>query len=162
MAKQQVQLTRVDSIVDKLTQIHDEIAQRAYDLFRSHEGLAPAALDHWLRAELETVWRPYVELRQKGGQFELEAALAGVDPENLEVQVTPEDILISAAGEHHHRAKEGTVHVCEFSAGRLFRSVHFPDRIDPQSVKAEYRNGMLYVTAAVAKQHGKNVEIQAA
>ena len=162
MAKEPIQSTRMDSIVDELTHIHDEIAQRAYDLFRSHEGLGPAALEDWLRAERETVWRPCIELRRKGGQFELEAALAGVNPEDVEVQVTPEDILITAAGEHHHRAKEGTVHMCEFSAGRLFRSVHFPERIDPQSVKAGYQNGMLYVTAAVAKGHAKKVEIQAA
>jgi HSP20 family molecular chaperone IbpA len=32
-----------------------------------------------------------------------------------------------------------------------FRSVHLPTSIDPSSMKAEYRNGMLRLRAAVAQ-----------
>jgi len=43
------------------------------------------------------------------------------------------------------------VQICEFSHGKAFRSVHLPESIDPSSVKAEYRNGMLWVTATVTQ-----------
>jgi HSP20 family molecular chaperone IbpA len=62
------------------------------------------------------------------------AAVAGVEPKDLDVQVTPEDV----------------------------RSVHLPDKIDPDSAKAEYRNGMLRLTAAVAKAAPKKVDVHAA
>jgi HSP20 family molecular chaperone IbpA len=43
------------------------------------------------------------------------------------------------------------VHLCEFSHGHLFRSVHFPRRIDPAKATADYRNGMLRITAPIAE-----------
>ena len=162
MARQQIELKKTDSIVGDLNRLHDEISRQAYDLFRHHEGFLTSALEDWLRAERDLVWQPAIELRQTDGQFELEAAVAGVDPRDLNVQVAPEDILITARGEHHHEAKRGTVHVCEFAAGRLFRSVHLPERIDPDSVKAELRNGLLRLTAAVARPVTRKVDIQAA
>ena len=162
MARTLITLKKTDSILDELDQLHDAIGRRAYDLFRHHEGLPTNALDDWLCAEQDLVWRPAIELRQKDGRLELEAAVAGVDPADLDVQVTPEDILIAGKAEHHHEARHGSVHVCEFAAGRLFRSVHLPERIDPDSVKAELRNGMLHVTAAVATSATHEVDVHAA
>jgi HSP20 family molecular chaperone IbpA len=156
-----IQVKKPNSILQDLTELHDTISKRAYEFFQEN-GLLSGPLADWFRAEREIVWRPAIELRQKDGQFELEAALAGVDPKNLDVQVTPEDILITAAEEHRHEGTEGTVHVSEFSSGRLFRSVHLPERIDPESVKAEFKNGMLHLTAAVAKTATKKVDVQAA
>ena len=151
MAKEQVELKTKDSILDELERVHEKIAQRAYDLFRNHEDLFIEPLDDWFRAERELLWRPAVELRQSDGAFELEAALAGMEPKDVDVQVTPEDVLITASSQHRHEEKKGTVHLCEFDSGRLFRSVHLPERIDPDSAKAEFRNGLLRVTATVAK-----------
>jgi HSP20 family molecular chaperone IbpA len=161
MAGQRIGLKKTESILDELNRMHDDISRRAYDLFQQ-QGLFSGALDDWLRAERELVWRPAVELRQKGAKIELLAAIAGVEAKDLDVQVTPEDILITAKTEHHHDTKEETVHVSEFKEGRLFRSVHLPARIDPDSVKADYRNGLLRLTAAVAKVTPRKVDVQAA
>jgi HSP20 family protein len=54
------------------------------------------------------------------------------------------------------------VHLCEFERGRLFRSVHLPEPIDPDSVTAECRDGLLRLTAAVAKVAPKKVDVHAA
>jgi HSP20 family protein len=157
----QIQVKKPTSILQELEELHETISKRAYELFQD-SGLLGGSLVDWFRAERELVWRPAIELRQKDGQFELEVALAGVDPKHLDVQVTPEDILITAAEEHRHEGEEGTVHVSEFSSGRLFRSIHLPERIDPEGVKAEFKNGMLRLTAAVATTTTMRVDIQAA
>lgn len=162
MAKEEVELKKTDSIFEELNRLHEVISQRAYDLFCNHKGFLTGPLDDWLRAERELVWRPAIELRQKDGQIELVAAIAGMEPKDLDVQVTPDDILITGATEHHHDTKEGTVHFCEFKSGQLFRSIHLPNTIDPDSAKAEYRNGLLRLTAAVAKASAKKVDVQAA
>ena len=120
------------------------------------------ALADWFNAERELVWSPAIELRQKDGLFELTAAVAGLDAKDVEVHATAEDILIKGKTAHTHESNNGTVHVCEFQSGQLFRSIHLPERIDPDSVKAEQRNGMLYLTAKIAKPATRNVDIQAA
>jgi HSP20 family protein len=158
---QEIQVKKPSSILQELTELHETISRRAYELFQNG-GLFSGPLADWFRAEREIVWRPPIELRQKDGQFELEAAVAGVDPKTLDVQVTPEDVLITASEERRREEDKGTVHVSEFESGRLFRSVHLPERIDPDSVKAELRNGLLRLTATIAKTTTKKVDIQAA
>lgn len=151
MAKGDVEVRRTETIVDELERMRRMISTRAYDLFSEAHAPWTTAVGDWLAAERELVWKPPIELRQKDGQFEVLAALSGVDPKDLDIQVTPEDLLIKAETEHEHSTDKGTVHVCEFESGKVFRSVHFPEKIDPNSAKAEYRNGMLYLTAAIAK-----------
>jgi HSP20 family protein len=161
VAKTDVEIRRTDTILDELNQLHEAISRRAHEFFQGETH--GSALADWLTAERELVWKPAVELRQKGGQFEILAAVAGVEPKNLDIQVTSEDVLIRADVDHRHTAEEGTVQVCEFVGGKLFRSVHLPEKIDPNSVKAEYRNGMLRLTAALAKAAApQKVEVKAA
>jgi HSP20 family protein len=114
-----------------------------------------------LTAERELIARPPIELRQTDNQFEVLAALPGIEARHLDVQITPDDLLIKADRPHEHAA-EATVHVCEFSPGKIFRSVHFPEKIDPESAKAELKNGLLHVTAAIAQAAAKKVDIKAA
>lgn len=144
-----IELKKTDTIFDELNTLHQAISRRAYEFFRSQANRS--ALADWLSAEHELIWKPAVEVRQKDGHIEILAAVAGVEPKDLDVQVTPQDVLIKAEIHHEHTPEEGTVRMCEFERGNLFRSIHLPEKIDPDSVQAEYRNGMLHLTAAVAK-----------
>jgi len=163
MARGDIELRRADTVFDELDELQKAISRRAYDLFRHRGTLWGGPLTDWLTAEHELVWKPSVELRQKDNQFEVLVALPGVEAKDLDVEVTPEDVLIKAETTHEHTAEKGTVHVCEFESGKLFRSIHFPEKIDPESAKTEYRNGMLHLTAAIAKAAAaQKVEVKAA
>jgi HSP20 family protein len=163
MARKDVALRKAESIFDELDQLHSAISRRAYDLFRTRGTLWGGPLTDWLSAERQMVWKPAIELRQKDGQFEVLAATPGVDAKDLNIQITPEDMLIKADIHHKHMPEKGVVKVCEFTEGQLFRSIHFPEKVDPDSATAEYRNGMLRITASIAKPAvQKKVEIAAA
>ena len=162
MARGNIEVKRVDTIFNELDRLHQAIRDRAYDTFRNGGTLWGSALRDWLTAERELVSKPPIELRQRNNQFEVLAALPGLEAKDLDVQITPHDVLIKADTSHEH-APEGTVHVCEFGPGKIFRSVHFPERVDPDSAKAEYKNGMLHMTAAIAKAAAaKQVDIKTA
>jgi HSP20 family molecular chaperone IbpA len=151
MAKTGIAVKRTESAVNELEQMYEQVRRRAYELFRTSGPLPRQPADDWLTAERELVWRPAVEMRQMDSQFDVLAAVAGIEPKDLDVQVTPEDLVIKGNGAHEHGADAGTVHLCEFSRGQLFRAVHFPRRIDPAKVTADYRNGMLRITAPLAE-----------
>ena len=158
-----VPTTQKESIVDQLEQMHQRIAQRAYELFRGRGTPWGDAWADWFTAEQETVWKPAVELREKNGTFTVVAALAGVDSKDIHVDITPEDIVIKAETDHAHSKDEGQVHQCEFVAGEVFRSVHFPKPVDVAKAKAGYRNGLLTVTAPIVPSaEAKRLEITAA
>ena len=160
MAKTGITLRKTESIFNELEHLHDAINRRAYELFRRRGDLWESPLADWLNAERQLVWKPAIELRRKDNEFEVLAATAGVEAKDLDVEVTPEDVLIKANISHKHTPEEGAVERCEFKSGQLFRSIHFPETIDPDSATAEYRNGMLRLTASIAKPH--KIEITAA
>jgi HSP20 family protein len=154
---------KADTLLDEIERMQKRITERAYEMFRARGAALGAALDDWVAAERQTVWRPPVEVCQKDNQFVVEAALAGVEPRQLDIQVTRDTLLIKADTRHTHSETKGIVHVCEFQSGQLFRAIKLPAPIDPEAVKAEYRDGLLRVTAAIAaKQQAKKVDVQAA
>ena len=71
--------------------------------------------------------------------------------------------MIKAATEDTHLENVNQVHQCECVAGQVFRSVHFFKPVDVVTAKAEYRNGLLTVTAPIVPEaQAKRLDIQAA
>ena len=156
-----IRFRAVDGVLDEIEAMQQRVAERAQKIFRERGGAFGHALDDWLRAERETVWRPALEVRRMKDGFVIEAAVAGLDPKQFDVRVTATELLLAADVRHSDREQEGEVVLCEFVNGPLFRSYKFPEPIDPSRVLAEYRNGLLRVTAPLAHAATK-VEIQAA
>jgi HSP20 family molecular chaperone IbpA len=152
----------VQSAFDEIKEMRDRIMQRAYDIFQSKGSIFGQDLQNWLQAEHELTWKPAIALREKDGHFEILAALAGVEAKDLDIEVTPEDVILKADVDHRHTEDKGTVYICEFEGGRLFRAIHLPKKIDPDKVKAEFRNGMLLLTAAIVEAGGETITVEAA
>jgi HSP20 family protein len=153
----------VEAIVHDVEHMKDRIRRRAHEFFRNRGGRLGSALEDWLSAEREAVWRPAIEVCEKDRHLTIEVAAAGLEANAIEVQVTPETLLITAEAAHVHPEAKGIVHICEFEPGRLFRSITLPVPIDPAEVTAKYRNGLLTITAAVAvKQAVRTIDVRAA
>lgn len=144
-----VSMTRKDSIVDDLEQLHQRIARRAYELFQSREGWGDAVGD-WFSAEQELASMPAVEVREQDGTLAITAALPGVEPKDITVDITPREVLIKAVTEHTHAEDKGQVLRCEFTARQFFRSLPLPEPVDVTKAKADYQNGMLNISVPIA------------
>jgi HSP20 family molecular chaperone IbpA len=121
---------KTESIVDELNDVHDRIMKRAFDIFAGNGHAFGKDLEDCLQAERELVWRPAIEIQEKDEKILLRIATPGVDPKDIDIDVTPEDILVKAETHHEHKEEKGKVHVCEFTSGSLFRSVHLPKKIE--------------------------------
>lgn len=158
-----LKIRRAETFLHEIEQVQKRVTNRAYEIFHDRGAAWGAALNDWLAAERQAVWKPPIEVCQKDNLFVVEAALAGLEPRQLDIQVTHDTLLIKADIAHAHPETKGIVHVCEFQPGQLFRAIKLPAPIDPDSVKAEYRDGLLRVTATIAaEQRGKKVDVQAA
>jgi HSP20 family protein len=145
----------VESVHDDIEAMHRQVAARAGELCRARGGEFGHALEDWLQAERETVWRPAFEVQRTRDAFVVEAAIAGIDAKRLDVRVTPKELLVTANVHHSDREQEGDVVLCEFVSGPLFRTYTFPEPIDPVRATADYRNGLLRVTAPLANHREK-------
>lgn len=146
----QVKLRTVESIVDDVEAMRQRIAARAAEVFRRRGGAIGHALEDWLQAERETVWRPAMEVRRTRDAFIVRVAAAGLDPKLIDLRVTPTELLLAADVHHDDPSRGGETLRCEFATGPLFRDYTFPEPVDAARVTAEYRNGMLSVTAPLA------------
>ena len=89
-------------------------------------------LGEWMEAKEDLVWRPSAELTEEGGEFAARFLVPGVHPEDVEVLVGPERMLIKGK--------------------QLLRSIEFPRPVDPDEVHAELDDGILSVHAKIAKR----------
>jgi HSP20 family molecular chaperone IbpA len=146
-----VQIRRPTSIVDEMKEMQDRIMRRAHEIFQQNDSMLGRDIENWTQAERELMWKPAFELSEKDGRFQLEAAISGIDPKDLQVEVTPEDIIVKAETHHEHSEHKGTIHLCEFHHGKMFRAIRLPKKIDTAKVKAEFKDGLLRLTAEIAQ-----------
>ena len=157
-----VPVRKAVSVFDEWKRMQNQVMRRAYDIFEHNGHPLGRALDHWIQAEQELLWKPPIEIHETDGKLVLEAAVSGVEPKDIDVEVTPEDIVLKAETHHQHDKTKGKMHICEFESGSMFRSIHLPRRINPDKVKAEMKNGMLCVTAEVAEASQRTIKPEAA
>ena len=146
-----VPVKKTESIFDQLNDLQDRITKRAFEIFDGNGHIFGRDLEDWLQAERELVWKPSIELDEKDNEFRLQIATPGVDPKDIDIEANPEYVLVKAECHHEHKEDNGKVHICEFTAGNLFRSVRLPKKIDPDKVKAEFKNGLLRLTAPIVE-----------
>ena len=159
----EVAVQKTESVWDQLQKMEERIMRRAYDIFHGNGGAFGKDLDNWLTAERELIWKPAIELKEKDTQFEVKIAVAGVDPKDLQVEVTSEDLLVKGETKTEKKDEKGEIHTSEFQSGSLFRSIHFPKKVDTDKVKAEVKNGLLTIVAPIAEEaKAKKVNVQAA
>ena len=85
---------------------------------------------------------------EKDGKFDIKFAVAGVNPNDVTLMVTSKRVLLKAESAEEENSDEGTVHISDFRSATIFRSVAFPGPIDPKTVKVEFEDGVIHVTAA--------------
>ena len=163
MATETLPIRKSESIFDEIQKMNDRIMRRAYDIFTGNGGIFGKDLDNWLAAERELLWKPPIELREEDDEFLVNIAVPGIEAKDLEIEVTTEDLLVKGDAHHEHKEEKGKVHTCEFESGRLFRTIRFPKKIDPDKVKTEFKNGILRIKVPIAQeQRAKKVRIEAA
>ena len=133
-------------ISDETEAIQNRIRQRAFEISLTRPQDAHEIYD-WIMAESQTISVPPLELVEKEGTFELRFGVAAVNPDDVNVMVTPNHILLKSEYSHQHDSGIGTVHICDFKSATVFRSVSLPERVDVNSVKVDFQDGMIVVTA---------------
>ena len=115
------------------------------------------------RDNSEATWMPAVELVDAGDNFVLKAQLPGINPKDIDVQVTREAISISGERRYENTDKKSGYVRSEFRYGKFHRVLTLPAHIQNDSVQAEYKDGILMLTLPkVTEARNKVVKINLA
>ncbi len=127
-------LREMATLTDRMNRLFDEVWGRPLRRGAEEEGAMIGA------------WAPAVDVLETKDGLQLTAELPGIDPKNVEVTV--ENGVLALRGERSfEKAAEGeTYHRVERVYGTFERSFTLPTSVDPDKIKAQFKNGLLTLT----------------
>jgi HSP20 family protein len=86
-----------------------------------------------------------VDVYQTPAEIVVESAIAGVKPEDIDINVTPDSISIKGSRRREKRTEEEDYLYQECYWGRFARSIILPQEVDPENADVTFKNGILTV-----------------
>jgi len=94
---------------------------------------------------------PAMNVYDHGDSVTLTAEIPGVNPDDLDLTVLHDTLTLK--GQRNQQAANGDRYYRkERMQGAFNRTITLPDQVDPDSVKAEYKHGVLKVTMNKAEE----------
>ena len=146
---------------------HDAFFHDMFD-FRRNFDQAFNRLLRWPAAAqderaYENEFSPAVEsfIDRDNKRFHCQVVLPGVDPKDVDIQVQGNTLTITGERTSTRETRDADFLQREISYGSFTRSLVLPEGVDKEKISAEYRNGMLEITAPIAAASlPKKVEIK--
>jgi HSP20 family protein len=139
----------------RMQQVYDTLARRAYELFESRGRQDGQDLEDWFRAESELLNAMPVEITEADDQVIVRAEVPGLSDKDIEVRVAPHRLIITGKREQIRDHEKRKAH-SETSSFEVVRMLDLSQEIDPDEVIATVQNGTLEVVLPKARP-GKNI-----
>ena len=169
-----------DPFFERVREINDLIARRAFELFEANGCAHGHDREDWLRAESEILHPLPLIVIETETELTFRAKVPGFNAKDIEVRVEPHSLLIvgkrQEASEQTRGVKtvddarkefgvtlalEGSLHqrgntlYAERQSNLIFRVLDLPMNVDPERVKATLSDGLLEVTLSKVMQEKK-------
>ena len=86
-----------------------------------------------------------VDVYQTPEDIVVESTVAGVKPDEIDIDVTSESVTIRGERNHEHRIEENDYFYQECFWGRFSRSIILPQEVDPDRANSSLKNGVLTI-----------------
>ena len=87
-----------------------------------------------------------VDVYQTANDIVVESAIAGVDPDDIDVNVTTDSISIRGSRKREKTVRDEDYLYQECYWGKFGRSIILPQEVDPEAAQVKFKNGILTVT----------------
>lgn len=92
-----------------------------------------------------SIWKPQVDIFESGGEVMVQAALAGVGRENMEVEISPRVLKITGNRQCDDVGSGRTYLQAEIRYGHFERLLVLPCAVSTDNARASFTNGLLTV-----------------
>lgn len=107
-------------------------------------GMLGRALPRTIRGEMTKFeWVPRVDVTREGNELVVDVDLPGMKKDDIELTVDKDALVLTGERKHEKRVEEKDYWRCERTYGNFYRRIPLGFEIDPKSVKANFRNGVL-------------------
>ena len=101
-----------------------------------------------------------IDIREEDGKLVVSADMPGVEKEEINVKADDKQVEISAESSAEVKEENEKYLKRERRSRKFRRTVPWPKKIDPETVSAEYEDGVLEVSAEIDEDGGKEIEIE--
>ena len=137
----------------------EEIGQRFNRIF----GGFPVMGEGHREAMTVADWAPTVDITEDSKEYLIKAEIPEVDKKDVRVTVQEGVLTIQGQRRQEKEEKDKRVHRIERAYGTFVRSFSLPEDVAEDSVKAEFKDGMLWVHLPKAeKPKPKSIEVKVA
>jgi HSP20 family protein len=91
-------------------------------------------------------WNPQLDLYETVSAFILEADLPGVRKQDVSVTVEDGNLVVQGRRAAARSRPAGNFHYRERHSGQFVRRLRLPASVNPEQIRADFRNGVLRVT----------------
>ncbi|MBM3124736.1 MAG: Hsp20/alpha crystallin family protein [Chloroflexi bacterium] len=95
---------------------------------------------------------PAVDMYQTDNEVVVRAALPGIKPDEVQINVTGEVLHLKGEVKQKDEVKEKSYHIREQRWGMFERSIVLPSDVIADKAKAEFENGVLTITLPKAEE----------
>ncbi len=128
------------------------------DALFNEMGLLPRAAG---QTEAAATWSPAVDIYETDKEIVLKAELPDIRQEDIRVSVDNNRLSITGERKFESEVKRENYHRIERSYGTFARTFTLPPTVDQDSIRAEYKQGVLTVSLPKREvAQGKNIAIQ--
>lgn len=98
-------------------------------------------------------WNPAVDIYEEADNIVVKAEIPGVDREGIHVDVKDRVLTIKGERTMDNEVKEDSYYRREQTYGQFQRAFTLPIDVDPEAIKAEYKDGVLKVLVPKPEQN---------
>ena len=108
-------------------------------------------------------WMPAVDVFDTKDAVVLKAELAGMDPDDIEIEVEDNVLTITGERKFEERVDDARYYRVERRFGSFQRSLALPQGVKPEEIQAAYEDGILEVRVPkAAAEQPRRIEVRAA
>ena len=110
---------------------------------------------------LEAEGKLTIDVYQTPAEIIIESAIAGVNPDDLDINVSRDSITIKGERHRDEEINDKDYFYRECYWGRFSRSVILPEEVDPDNATVNFKNGILTVKLPkLSKQKAKKLKVK--
>lgn len=154
-----VKQIETENVFNRIQQVYDSVARRAFDIFETNGRWFGRELDDWLQAESQLLHPVHLEIAESDDNLTVRAEVPGFSTKELEINVEPRRLTITGKHEAKEESKKGKTIYSERCAKEILRSFDLPAEIDSTKVTATLKDGILNIELPKAA-HAKTVRVE--
>ncbi len=145
---QRIPVQKVNSVAAEIETVQQRVRERAYKRFKKRGGVEGLDVEDWLAAKAEIVLSARLNMQETDDDFMAVLSMPeGVDAKALGVFWSDQMVLVKSSKPEPTSGANGT-------SQQIFATICVNRPIQPRSIRADYENGEIRLTAKFVSKVG--------